>query len=454
MTDDIRWKAKLVARLHDPAEKALILMRTAEGHEGGTSATLLGELVGKDDRSAVDAAVGRADHWASAADRAAFPKRDRDGRWPAWQNTRFDQAPVLIHPLTGESFDLKKLDEIDPERVKQASLDHFRTLAEAAGRDARRTALAFWRFGPEIRGEKLGALWQLAPADTRVPDHTIWDHLDLTSAFVGTFADGDEPTLFAVSLGPVQSFIASARSTSDLWAGSHLLSRMAWEAMRVVCEAFGPDSILFPRLRGVPQVDLWLREDCGLPEELFKDCAWMRKGTDANPLFAAALPNRFTAIIPASRAREIGEAITSRVQAWGIEQADNAFNLLLDAAGVDRDAALPGHAQIREQLAGFPEVHWAAVPWTLATRSTGDKVEASDEALAAAMRPFFTADEPGFLGQPAWKILKGEVLLEEGWFWRPNPGSLYPALHELLERVLAATKATRTFDQITQEGWR
>jgi len=454
MTENTRWKAKLVARLHDPAEKALILMRTAEGHEGGTSAALLGELIDRKDRDAVDAAVRKADRWASAADRAAFPKHDDDGRWPAWQNVRFDEQPVLIHPLTGQSFNLGSLTEVAPEQIAAVSLDHFRSLVQP--KDIRKTALAFWRFGPELRADALGAVWELAPADTRVPDHTIWDHLDLTSALAGAFVGDDVPALLAVSLGPVQSFIAQARSTSDLWAGSHLLSRMAWEAMCVVCEEFGPDAILFPRLRGVPQIDLWLHKECGLPKELFKECAWMRKGksTDANPLFAAALPNRFTAIVPASRAREIGEAITRRVQTWAVQQTEAAYRLLLDAADMPDDPALPGYAQIREQLAGFPEVHWAAVPWSLASRGTGDKVEASDEVLAGAMRPFFAEAQPGFLGKPAWQFLSGGLLLEDGWWWRPNPGSLYPALHELLERVLAATKATRTFDQTRQEGWR
>ena len=78
-----------------------------------------------------------------------------------------------------------------------------------------------------------------------------------------------EAALLALSIGPVQSFIAVARKMEDLWAGSHLLARLAWQAMRVVCGQLGPDAILFPRLRGVPQVDLWLRDECGLPDALF-----------------------------------------------------------------------------------------------------------------------------------------------------------------------------------------
>src|SRR5690606_19951155 len=117
--------------------------------------------------------------------------------------------------------------------------------------DLRKILLTYWRFGPDLDvtsadthdNTRLGKLWEVLPADTRVPDHTIWDHLDLTSAFAGAFAadakdlpagtDGDV-ALLALSIGPVQSFIASARTTSDLWAGSHLLSRLSWEAMRPV----------------------------------------------------------------------------------------------------------------------------------------------------------------------------------------------------------------------------
>ncbi|MDY6812052.1 MAG: hypothetical protein SV108_00025, partial [Pseudomonadota bacterium] len=34
------WQTKLAARLHDPAEKALVLLRDPAGHENGTSRAL------------------------------------------------------------------------------------------------------------------------------------------------------------------------------------------------------------------------------------------------------------------------------------------------------------------------------------------------------------------------------------------------------------------------------
>lgn len=452
--NELLWKAKLAARLHDPVEKALILMRTREGHEHGTSQQLREALGLTDPPAAVRDAVRHADHWASAADRAAFPNRSADGRYPAWQNVRFHERPVIIHPLTGQEFAIDKLTDVEPEAAKELARDHFKRLIHAG--DLRRTALAFWRFGPEIDAREVQSLWAQLPADTRVPDHSIHDHLDLTAALATAFAldPDDGPALLAVSLGPVQEFIAAARSSSDLWAGSHLLSRLAWEAMRVICDALGPEAILFPRLRGVPQVDWWLREDCGLRGDLFADCKWVQRRTDANPLFAAALPNRFTALVPAAQARALAEQITDQVRAFALERTEDAYRLLLRTADIPDDPALHGYAQIREQLAGFPEVHWAAVPWSLVGTDTDGRVDASDTRLAEAMQPFFASSPPGFLGSAAWSLLSRGITLETGWFWKPNPGTLYPALHELLERLLAAGKAVRPFGQTTQQGWR
>jgi CRISPR-associated protein Cmr2 len=462
LTPDLRRQAQLAARLHDPPEKALVLMRTDKGHEGGTTRTLLNELFPKGTSPAVKKAVKQADHWASAADRAAFPTHEDDGHYPRWQQVQFHKQPVMIHPLTGDTLDLKSLSEVDPDHAEAVSSDHLTELIHRndGQLNEQRTALAFWRFGPELKADGLSLLWPLLPADSRVPDHSIWDHTDLTAALAACHVESDEggPALFSVSIGPVQEVIAAARSTSDLWAGSHLLSRLSWEAMRVVCEALGPEHILFPRLRGVPQVDIWLRDQMGVQAALFDGCEWTRSHNDANPLFTAALPNRFTALVPAGLARDLGEAITLRLREFVREQAGAAWRLLLAEAGVADDPTQPAYAQIQTQLAEFPQVHWASVPWSLVDTDEQGKVQASTPTLQAAMAPFFgTAgtDRPaGFLATPAWGLLSDGLTLEDGWFYRPNPGALYPALHELLERTLAAVKSTRTFEQQNEMGWR
>lgn len=456
---EILWQAKLAAWIHDPAEKALVLLRDRSGHEGGTVRALRAALFPGGVPDGLAPHLKRADHWASAADRPQFPKGERDGRYPAWTQVDFARQPVLIHPLSGDTFDLGKLDAA-PAQLKAVSTDHFAGLIhrDADGAvDACRTALAFWRFGPNPPAADLRALWGLLPADTRVPDHTIWAHLDLTAAFAGAFvADADaNPALLAMSFGPVQDFIAAARTTSDLWAGSHLLSRLAWEGLKVVAARLGPDAVLFPQLRGVPLVDLWLRKEMRLRRDLFQDCEWAKDDTDSNPLFAAALPNRFLAIVPAAQARQLAEDVTNAVRAWVLREAEECFaDLLQKAGGYDLEADYPAYAQIREQLAGFPEVHWAAVPFApLVTSDAAGKVAGTDE-LRAALEPFHPQGSAGFLDSDAWKLLSRELDVDGATFFTPNPGTLYPVLYELLDRVQAAAKSVRPFGALAQQGYR
>lgn len=499
MSDDTLWQTKLHARLHDPAEKALVLLRDPAGHEGGTSKALH-RLLGFGDigTDAVDAGsagsphravfkhgvpramydtVRRADWWAAAADRPQWPMQEttvqtrtgeeRTFMVAPWAQVRWTKQPVLVHPLTGAEFSLVSLADTDFQDLKARSQAHAERLVQRRGDavDWYRTLLAFWRFGPEVRegrdNDRVGALWHLLPADTRVPDHSIWDHLDLVSAFAGAFA-GDpegEAALLAVSLGPVQGFIEAARSTSDLWAGSHLLSRLAWEAMKPVCEALGPDAVVFPRLRGVPQVDLWLRE-CGVDASLFAGCDWLRAATDANPLFSASLTNRFVAIVPRSRAASLAKQVEKAARDWLQTLGQEVVGRLLDAAGLGGRGEQHCHRQMREQLRGFPEVHWAAVPFALVRpRDAARQTDLDTAALSEAMAPFFGAaagQRCGFLDSPAWTVLQKETgpAGDGTAFFRPNPGVLYPAIHELAERALAAAKAVRPFEQTEQRGWR
>lgn len=457
MNNEKLWHTKLAARIHDPFEKALVLLRDRAGHEGGTTRILRDFLPLQE---ADSQAVKRADWWASAADRPQWPKD--------WTQVRWFNKPVLIHPLSGEAVDLGeygKLSDTEIDDIKDRARKHFVDLADAVAQDSKKTLLAYWRFGSRLREEddnsKLGVLWPLLPADTRVPDHSIDDHLDLTSAFAGAFAADSkgEAALLAISIGPVQPFIAAARSTSDLWAGSHLLARLAWEVMKPIAQQLGPDAILFPRLRGIPQVDLWLRDECGLPADWFKDCEWNQGGTDANPLFAAALPNRFVAVVPAGQARELAEACRDHVRQWLQKKGKEVMDRLLDEIGEEKNVDLYGYQQMKDQLAGFPEVHWAAVPFSfIRPRNEERQTDLDTLQLSEAMAPFFgvQAGQPaGFLDTEAWKVLSQEIEWEDGTsFFAPNPGVLYPAIYDLTERVMAAAKSVRTFDQLKQQGWR
>jgi CRISPR-associated protein Cmr2 len=504
MTNNINilWQTKLAARLHDPAEKALVLLRDPAGHENGTSkalSRLLGlkqldqdmidgdndealirTLFPKGVERAIYSHIQRADWWAAAADRPQWPMHEitvqtKKGEIKAiniaeGSRVNFSKDPVLIHPLSGAEFKLAPMSDTEINDIKARTFDHVAGLLvkcskeEGEEKNWKKLLLTLWRFAPDVAetqdNSTIGELWNLLPADTRVPDHSIWDHLDLTSAFAGAFAMDPhaEASLLTLSLGPVQSFIAAARTTSDLWAGSHLLSRLAWEAMRPICDELGPDAILFPRLRGVPQVDLWLR-DQGVPSDLFESQEWNKRGSDDNPLFSAALPNRFVAIVPTSQVRQLAERCVKSVREWFLSLGEATVNELLRVAEIEVGGDCPAFQQMQEQLNGFPEVNWASTPFGLVNPRDKSKQRDLDVTeLKAAMAPFYGSapnKDSGFLATRAWQQLQTDLNWDSNTvFFQPNPGLLYPAIYDLTERALASAKAANPFTASSQTGWR
>ncbi len=447
------WKAKVLAFTHDPPEKPIILFR-GESHEAGTVSQLrdyfekrLNET--EDELSNLDNWVKRGDWWASAADRPGIPK-NRGGQ------VVFAKDPQLIHPLSGRSFLLGDLQaDIPVEAVKSASFAHLRDLmVEEEGKlNWKKTFLSLWRLAPNSPAEGLGVLWSQWPADSRSPDHSIWEHLSLTSAFAGAMAadESSSPALLLMSFGPVQGFIAQARSVSDLWAGSHVLSCMAWEAMKEICDRYGPDAVLFPNLHGVAAVDVWIYHILGPKhwDKAFSNTKavkpeWMKE-MDDNPLFAAALPNRFVALVPESAAHDLARGIEGKVRQWVRGKAGDALEELVQRA----ESANGGDAvqQLVRQLEDFPEIHWAVVPWRLAGMEA-----LADEELRRTLKTLGAA--PHYLGQALEPVLRRVLTLDGIEFYRPNPGVGYPGLYEVLERLHAAAKSVRSFSGSVEEGYR
>lgn len=475
------WQAKLAAWLHDPAEKALILMRTPEGHEAGTVARLREYCLGGETlASDLDRVCRLADHWAAGADRPQWP-RPKDDKQLGSDIRFWDRSKaVLIHPLAGNQYNLDDLYIDRAGKIEAASSRHYEEILRSLtppdefGKDEAKTAelmrralLTLWRMGPADSpgGLNLGEVWRLLPADTRVPDHSIWEHLSLASAFAGAVHGDPEgnPALLLVSLGPVQGFIEQGRSVSDLWAGSHLLSMMAWQAMKVVAESFGPDAVIFPSLWGVPLVDVWLESEMDI--EVPKDVEWKISHTDSNPLFSPCLPNRFVAIVPAAAVADLACEVQEAVRRWLAEQAKVATERLLQEAGVGGDAAaLVAH--VDAQFEGFPEVYWASLPFRPLVEWDEKGQLSSFEQLRHALTVFTGGvEDSGFFSHPLWKLIGPQVGKASGLkietfgadaplVYAPNPGVVYPVLSEVLERAHAAAKATRAFEQFRQEGYR
>ena len=93
----------------------------------------------------------------------------------------------------------------------------------------------------------------VSPADTRLPTHSIFDHVYATSSIVNWMfrSRGDMPNglLIRIDLGGVQRFISSSRKLSDFWASSWLISFITWKIVEKIVELVGPDVLIMPTAR-------------------------------------------------------------------------------------------------------------------------------------------------------------------------------------------------------------
>lgn len=292
MVDQNIWKIKLGAFLHDPPDKALKI----GGHEKERSKWLLSNLGLSFDNKEWDV-IKKADHIASAMQRINIPK-GIDGITIDYSQKRPDRNPVILHTISGE----KKQPRIENE-VRSRGIDKLfisetvrkEHLDKLKDSDFRKMFFNVWRKLPE-----LAVQYSDLPADTRIPDHTIWDHLDVSSGISPAVDKG--LCLLSFKLTPVQEFIEKSRKSTDLWAGSHILSWLSFNAMLEVIKAFGPDSIIFPYLRRQPLMDWWLKE-----ENL------VSIGFDKEHLAMSNIPHRFLAIVPQDSANSIASKTEKQI---------------------------------------------------------------------------------------------------------------------------------------------
>jgi CRISPR-associated protein Cmr2 len=275
----------------------------------------------------------------------------------------------------------------------------------------------YWRRWPEESARQDRRLAYL-PADTRIPDHTIWNHMSLTSAFQACVDDQNRlrPAFLQFQLGPVQEFIAAAKSTRDLAAGSYLLSWLMAHAMKAVADEVGPDAVIFPSLRGQPVFDLLCKP---LYESLvFKgkdaksETLWQRMYPDAElaRLLCPTLPNRFCALIPAWRT-DIAEKAATAVQNALLDAGEKAWPHVAEGYRVaERKEWEPfapteiDRQRWESQLKSFLQITWTVTPWKENKDRSNDEYSALEK-LAREIIPETDRDSrnyplnPGFYWQ-------------------------------------------------------
>jgi len=429
------WIHKTKAFLHDPPDKAIHI----PGHEERSNDLLaalglVGSSLSKDEYQ-------QADIIASGMDRACLPgyvAGDDDTKNGA---VDFSKSPQITHPTGGNpplTLTLPDIFASSPaESVNQINSAIQAMLKEDLGDTAGSgkglsEQVAYKgneeRFAParfhylyfllrrrlarkDIGG--LGGLWHRLPADTRLPDHSIWQHSGLVSALASSMRLSEQKTasLMVFALTPVQDFVGRARKLRDYWTGSVLLSWLTFEGIKAVIHRYGADHIVYPSLHGQPLVDGLLR-DWGMEAEWF-DPAGDKSGV-------ASFPNKFVCLVPTGEEAAIASVIENAIAAAWKQLGDDTLVLLERKVG-KKDEYI--RQQFARQLTGYWECHWAAAPLV-----------------------------KGSLRQQAEELLHRDTISPVFEFWRDSckiyrnsdgEGPLYSVSHRLVQAGLAAGKARR-----------
>ncbi len=337
MNDMSFWKAKLAAYLHDPPHKP----RAIAAHEDQRQSFL--NRMGLDPEALSE--FNRTNDWdAAAADRLIFPNSAKRGLRVDWRENEWE----FRHPLGGGRLTPSQFPASSAllEEAFVSALDGIATESQ----DWKMNFIRAWRLWPERSAREKSPHLAYVVADTRIPDHTLWHHNALASAFCGA---GAAPAFLLFQIGPVQEFIAQARKTVDLWSGSYLLSYLIAQAMLAVADEIGPDAVVFPQMRAMPLADhhWWKRGYLGRQK---------LRASHANELLMPNLPNRFLALVPAQRGAELAEMAEQAVrQAWA--EIAGAVKGFLDEQFV---GAFPGwDKNWAAQVGRFPVVDWVVHPW-------------------------------------------------------------------------------------------
>jgi CRISPR-associated protein Cmr2 len=472
------WQRKLLAFLHDPPSKPLNI------REHGEIAESLIRAAGFDDPAQVGWFFDKiCDHTAAAADRLAFPRPKPGGL--VCDFTGGPDSP-FHHPLGGGALPFEQ-----PITATQA--EDLIANAQPAYLDATREAWSeeadlwrarfflhwrLWRHSASVsRGPAQGdGRLAFLPADTRIPDHSTWNHCSLVSALqscVEIDGEGDRaeirdfrPAFLLVQIGPVQEFIAQARTTRDLWSGSYLLSWLIAHGIKAVTGQVGPDCVLFPSLWAQPLFDFLHRD------EIFKRIKtadgrelWDEfKPSDAQ-ILTPNLPNRFLALVPQAKAETLSKAAAGAMRDALNEIGSACLDWLQkENHRVNDDARVRWDQQLRQFLA----VTWQTWPWEMkvqtavndlatlpAGKAPNDAGRAVYESLQAALdaaRKGIARDDldPRNYRHKNYRTngaFRSEIIPDsDGLPHVDNAGFAWAAHYASTDFLLAARRNTRDFD--------
>jgi len=234
-------------------------------------------------------------------------------------------------------------------------------------------------------------------------------------------ASADERALLAFSLGPVQSFIAAARSVRDLWTGSYLLSWLTYRAMRPILTdpKHGPAAFVFPSVERHP---LWCSDE---------DNPLQQPGTAVEQL-SPSLPNRFLAEIDGADAPRLAEACELACRDAWQEIESTVFNALQSQVATLPHAGDWNREAWDQQVNSCFEIRTVVLP-------AGDE-ECPHSDIQRLLPPSMVGDRWTL----RWQVLQRLLAAERSVRHVPN----YVALPDVQNNVPAKCTVLGTYEQM------
>jgi len=327
------WQAKIWGLLHDPALKALHGNSGRGGNSFWRDLTVMQDWVSrdwnpkerdKDKQIELLKHIGLADHIASASDRGAIGSLNHP--------VDYDEDGLEVsHLLSEAKLPLKLTLKAHEQLLRDGRAGFLKSQeknlfphAIQKETDPRKVFWWLWRCLPKATFNKFAndESLLLMPAETRLPDSSIWSHASITSALAGSLAGYDltiadienwsrnteegsnkksRPYLATFTFTPVQELIKASRKMRDFWAGSWILHYLSAKVCWALAWKYGPDCLVYPSLFQQPLIDHWLLNGSGDFPGWKDDFGRLVTQPSNQQLLTAGFPNVLVFVLPEAK---------------------------------------------------------------------------------------------------------------------------------------------------------
>ncbi|MGF1567021.1 MAG: type III-B CRISPR-associated protein Cas10/Cmr2 [Nodosilinea sp.] len=467
------WQAKIWGLLHDSPLKPLQRSKRGDGPWNDLVA-MNGWKQFTESPTGKFTWIKQADFIASASDRAAI------GSLSDWSNINYEDGLEIRHLLSGQKlkFKLPQNSQLHSWRelpgdqgrgderkyINQIVLDAIPEHIRISG-DHQKVFWWLWRCLPEALSQNLAVTapnLSLIPAETRIPDCSIWSHNGTVAALAGSLMGyngscDSRPYVVTFTFTPVQEVVKASRKMQDFWAGSWILHYLSARICWAFAEEYGPDSLVYPSLYSQPLIDYWLLTK-KYPE-------WQQDKLIELPstrqLLTAGFPNVLVIVLPESKVKSATDLARRLLTGESPEISSPWLGL---AEQVKREVF--GNAPIdpsvwEEWLKAQWQIYWTALPLgdkkeDLA-RPTVEEFEAwqSKQNKFTGLSPeqIFEKSEGIFVKQKISEASKSDES-DKNKFLNVNVGSWWAPVFDQTRNSLAAVKNARVWSLPTAFGSR